>query len=181
MAEQRKQLFIKRRFQQNMILEVLLITFILINLIVIAGYLVIDSMSDIQQLKQVLAFMVAGLEVIGFVVVYRFNVKSSHRIAGPVFVIERSLKFIEAGDLAFSMRLRQGDQFQEVCDQVNSTVGMLRERVARAQQLANQLRDGDGSDGTVVDQLVQELDFFKTQQPSSSAADSTSEDQGKKQ
>jgi sensor histidine kinase YesM len=179
MAEQRKQLFIKRRFQQNMILEVLLITFILINLIVIAGYLVIDSMSDIQQLKQALAFMVAGLEIIGFAVVYRFNVKSSHRIAGPVFVIERSLKFIESGDLAFTMRLRQGDQFLEVCDQVNSTIGVLRGRIAKAQQLAHQLRDG--SDRAVVDQLVQELDFFKTQQPSSSDADSTSEGQGETQ
>jgi sensor histidine kinase YesM len=181
MAEQRKQLFIKRRFQQNMILEVLLITFILINLIVIAGYLVIDSMSDIQQLKQTLAFMVAGFEIIGFAVVYRFNVKSSHRIAGPVFVIERSLKFIESGDLAFTMRLRQGDQFLEVCDQVNSTVGALRERVARVQQLAHQLRDGDGSDRTVADQLVQELDFFKTQQTSSSAAGDASEGQGETQ
>lgn len=167
MTEQRSQLFIKRRFQQSLILEVLLITFILINLIVIAGYLLIDSITDVQQLKGYLAFTVAGLEIIGFVVVYRFSLKSSHRIAGSVFVIERSLKTMECGDLSFTMHLRKGDQFQEVRQQMNTTLAELRERIARAQRLAHQLRRQPSVDEALVEQLMRELDYFKTEQPSS--------------
>lgn len=165
MSEQRSQLFIKQQFQRSLIVEVLLITFILINLIVIAGYFLIDSISDVQQLKRYLGVTVAALEVVGFVVVYRFNLKSSHRIAGPVFVIERSLKSIEAGDLSFTMRLRQGDQFHEVKEQMNATVGELRQRLAKAQQLARKLQDQSSPDEALVDALLRELDYFNTQAP----------------
>lgn len=178
MAEQRRQLLIKRRFQQSLILEVLLVTFILLNIIVIAGYLLIDSIADVQQLKHYLALMVAGVEVVGFAVVYRFNLKASHRIAGPVFVIERSLKQIGAGDLSFTMRLRQGDQFQEVRQQMNDSVDSLRQRIASAQRLARQIQSRDSTDSALVEQLVQELDYFKTEREAAGAQGRQASTQG---
>lgn len=163
MADQRSRLIIKRHFQRSMILEILLITFLLINLIVIVGYLLIDSISDIQQLKHYLGFAVAGLEAVGFVLVYRYNLKASHRIAGPLFVIERNLKLIQAGDLSFTMRLRQGDRFHEVKDQFNLTLSDLKQRIAKAQQLAAQLQASSGNDQAVADELVQALAHFKVE------------------
>lgn len=163
MGEQRSQLLIKRQFQQSLILEVMLATFVFINLIVIIGYLLIDSIADVQQLKRYLGFAVAALEIVGFVVVYRINLRSSHRIAGPVFVIERSLRQIEVGELDFTMRLRQGDQFQEVCEQMNTTVTGLRQRIGRAQQLARQLHRQASPEPALVEQLVRELDYFRTE------------------
>lgn len=173
MADQRSRLIIKRHFQRSMILEILLITFLLINLIVIVGYLLIDSINDIQQLKHYLGFTVAGLEAIGFAVVYRYNLKASHRIAGPLFVIERNLKYIQAGDLSFAMRLRQGDRFHEVKDQFNLTLTDLRERIAKAQQLAARVQ-ANGNDHAAADELVQTLAHFKIEsEPEKSEADKT--------
>lgn len=167
MGEQRNQLIIKQQFQQNMILQVMLVTFIMINVIVIFGYILIDSMADIQQLKRYLAFSVAGLEIIGFIFVYKINIKSSHRIAGPIFVLERSLKAIEAGDLSFTMRLRKNDQFQEVKDQMNLTLTKLNQRIGIAQQLAGQLQKSSHVDVQLVEQLVDQLSFFKTEEVTS--------------
>ncbi len=164
MVEQRSQLIIKQHFQQSMILQVMLVTFIMINLIVIIGYLLIDSILDVQQLKRYLAFSVAGLEIIGFIFVYRLNVKSSHRIAGPVYVIERSLKSIEAGDLSFTMRLRKNDQFHEVKDQMNLTLTKLKQHIGTAQQLAGQLQKSSHPDLLLVDQLVDQLSYFKIEE-----------------
>ena len=138
MSDKRSQLIIKRHFQQSMILEMLLVMFILVNLIVIAGYFLIDSISDVQQLKHNLAFTVAALEIVGFIIFYKMNLRSSHRIAGPVYVIERCLRWIAQGELTFTMRLRQGDQFHEVKEQMNDSVAILRKRIASSQALAQQ-------------------------------------------
>ena len=163
MGEKRSQLYVKRHFQQSMILEVLLITFILINIIVMVGYLMIDSIANIQQLKEYLAYSVAGLEIMGFLLVYRYNLKASHRIAGPIFTTERCLKSIESGDLAFAMKLRKKDQFHELGEQMNTTVDQLRERIDKAQELAKQLQEMPGTDSLIINQLVQELSYFKTE------------------
>lgn len=162
MAEQRSQLFIKRQFQQSMILEVILITFILINVIVIAGYLVIDSISDIQQIKAILAYTVAALEIVGFFVVYRYNLKASHRIAGPIFTLERCIAAFAAGDLTVNMRLRKNDQFQEICESMNRAIGALRERVENVQMLTAELQKQTGTENDVMNNLLDELNYFKT-------------------
>lgn len=165
MAEQRSEFLIKRKFQKTMILEVLLITFIMINLVVCAGYLLIDSISDVHDLKQYLALTIAAMEIVGFYIVYQYNVKSSHRIAGPVYKFEQSLKSIESGDLGFSLRLRENDKFQEVSEQMNATVTTLRQRIERAQALAGDLQRQHGVDKDLVDELVRELGYFSIEQP----------------
>ena len=172
MSDKRSQLIIKRHFQQGMILETLLVMFIMVNVIVIIAYFFIESMTDVQQLKHNLAFTVAALEVIGFVVFYRLNLRSSHRIAGPVFVVERGLKLMESGDLTFSVGLRQGDQFHEVKDQMNLTLAALKQRITKAQQLTEKIKSSS-ADASVVEELEQTLAYFKVDvesgEPESSA------------
>lgn len=163
MPEQRKQLYVKRSFQQNMILEVLLATFIIINLIVIVGYFMIDNMTDVQDLKLNLAFIVTAIEVIGFAGMYRYNLKSSHRIAGPIFNMERGLRSLESGDLSIVIMLRNDDNFHEVANQMNNTIGQLREHVAEAQRLAMRLQESQSNDPEVINLLVKELGFFQTE------------------
>lgn len=162
MADQRSQLFIKKEFQKNMVLEVLLITFILINAVVITGYLLIDSIADVHDLKQYLAYTIAAVEIVGFIIVYRFNLRASHRIAGPVYSFEQGLKAIDSGDLGFSLKFRQPDHFHEVGEQLNQTVDMLRQRIDRAQTLANAIQQHSATDSKLVDQLVEELSYFDT-------------------
>jgi methyl-accepting chemotaxis protein len=174
MPEQRKQLVIKRKFQQSMILEVLLITFILINLIVIAGYFIIDSFADIQKLKLYLGYAVASLEIVGFFVVYRINLKASHRIAGPIYRFQEVLNAIEVGDLGTEVQIRDKDEFPEVAEQFNKTLKQLRQHINDAQHLAKNLQDAGGTDQELIKKLTEELAYFRTDQPKVSGEESES-------
>lgn len=160
MAEQRTRLLVKHKFQKTMILEVMLITFIFINLLVLAGFVLLDYMPNLHQNKEYIALVIAVFEIIGFFGVYRYNLHASHRIAGPLFSLQRNLKSIETGDLGFTMEVRQDDQFHELSDQMNKTVGSLRERLERAQVLASTLQQQPGN-SQVANELASELSLFK--------------------
>lgn len=161
MGEQRSQLFVKHKFQKTMILEVMLITFIFINLLVLAGFMLLDYMPNLHQNKEYIALAVAGFEIVGFFVVYRYNLRASHRIAGPLFSLQRNLQSVESGDIGFTMEVRQDDQFHELSDQMNKTVGSLRERLERVQLLAATLQQQPGNQQAAND-LVNELSHFRT-------------------
>ncbi|NOY74056.1 MAG: methyl-accepting chemotaxis protein [Gammaproteobacteria bacterium] len=166
MANQRSQLIVKQAFQYSMIMEVMLAMFILVNIIILAGYLIVDLTPDTFLVKQVFPFVVVALELIGFFVIYKINVKTSHRIAGPVFVIERSLQQIEQGDLNFTLNLRKEDYFHEVTDQLNTTVNSLHDRIQKAQQLASVLQKNSHDVkkmSNISSELVEVLSWFKTQ------------------
>jgi methyl-accepting chemotaxis protein len=163
MAEQRKQLYVKRNFQQSLILEVLLTTFIVLNVIVIIGYFLIDSMSDVQDLKVNLAYVVAVIEVVSFVWIYRHNLKMSHRIAGPVWSMESGLKKIGEGDLNITIRLRKNDNFQEVGETMNQTIHNIREKIVDVKLLVNELENSEGKNTDLLQKLNDALSYFKTE------------------
>lgn len=161
MTEQRSQLFVKHVFQRTMILEVMLITFVFINVLVIIGFVLLDTVPNLIQHKEYVGLAIALFEVIGFFMVYRFNLRASHRIAGPLFSLQRNLKSVEAGDIGFTMEVRQGDQFHELSNQMNATVGSLRDRMERVQELVSSLQRQPGNQQLLND-IVSELSYFKT-------------------
>ena len=59
----------------------------------------------------------------------------SHKIAGPLFRLEKELQDIGAGNLRTKMSLRKKDQMEEVADGLNRMVQSLHERVVK-------IRDG---------------------------------------
>ncbi len=174
MANQRSQLIVKQAFQYSMIMEVMLAMFILVNIIILAGYLIVGLIPETSLIKQIFPFVVVALELIGFFVIYKINVKTSHRIAGPVFVIERSLRQIEQGDLNFTLNLRKEDYFHEVTGQLNTTVSSLHDRIEKAQQLAVTLQENIHDDKKILSitaELLEELSQFKTQKKPESFSD----------
>lgn len=52
------------------------------------------------------------------------------RIAGPVYRFEKYLKAVIRGEEAGPCRIRQGDEFQELCELINQATASLRERQA---------------------------------------------------
>ena len=91
----RRQKYVKRQFQHSMLLQALLTTFIIVNIIVMAIFWAMDSFSDLHQLKIYLAGTIVSLEIIGFIASYKLNLEASHRIAGPIFSMERCLRNVE--------------------------------------------------------------------------------------
>jgi methyl-accepting chemotaxis protein len=132
MAEKRKLLRIKNDFQQKLILQTLSAVFISINVIVI--YLFLGPLKSGLVRTDIIGPIIGILEVVTFVIVYRFSLIASHRIAGPVFVLERGLKHLADGDLTQELRLRKGDNFHETAEIFNLTLADLRERIIRAKR-----------------------------------------------
>jgi methyl-accepting chemotaxis protein len=139
MAEKRKLLRIKNDFQQRLILQTLAALFISINVIVI--YLFLGPLKSGLVRTDIIGPVIAILEVVAFVVVYRLSLIASHRIAGPVYVLEQGLKRMAEGDLTVELKLRKGDNFHEAVDIFNLAIGDLRERIVRAKQLIEQPDD----------------------------------------
>ncbi|HGX93434.1 MAG TPA: hypothetical protein ENK35_08980, partial [Candidatus Tenderia sp.] len=64
MGEKRKSIIVKRKFQHNIALIITLALFILINILFVVGYFIVESMTDIQQLKETLAYVITAVELV---------------------------------------------------------------------------------------------------------------------
>jgi methyl-accepting chemotaxis protein len=54
----------------------------------------------------------------------------SHKIAGPLYSLKRSMKKTEEGDLSFDFNIRKNDQFQGIDDEFNSMIKTLKQSLA---------------------------------------------------
>ncbi|MHC4664008.1 MAG: hypothetical protein ACYS8W_20285 [Planctomycetota bacterium] len=77
----------------------------------------------------ILSNMLISLVVI-LVFSYLFGLFGSHKIAGPLFKMGRMLKNVGSGDLTQEAYLRQGDWLIDFCNDMNESVGSLREIAA---------------------------------------------------
>lgn len=66
-----------------------------------------------------------------------YAVIHSHRVAGPAYRINQSMKRILLDDYNFTITLRKGDYLQEIVLQLNTLIGRLRERDERMTALRN--------------------------------------------
>ena len=170
MAEKRKLLRIKKDFQQRLIMQTLMMTFISINVIII--YLFLGPLNRPDSPNEMIGLIIGGLEILTIVVVYRFSLVASHRIAGPVFVFERTLKQLSEGDLTQRVSLRSNDNFHESAEVFNATIEELSTRITRLQVLADTTLAELNSDSAgksleeisaVLKDLSEGLRYFRTE------------------
>ncbi|HEY3347930.1 MAG TPA: methyl-accepting chemotaxis protein, partial [Nitrospirota bacterium] len=132
-ANRRKKLFIEKKFQGKFIAKTVLS--LIAGLVLSMGlliYLSDDSLTadysggtlKIQQTTDMLlpyiiisnALAIALVAVAGVMI----SLVYSHRIAGPLYRFEKDLEAIKQGDLTRRIKLRDGDQFSEMAEQINS-------------------------------------------------------------
>lgn len=140
----RKNYFIKKKFQVNffykfliaLLLESLLIAGLFMyvsNNTITTGYL--DSILKIERTPNffsvsfllITLIVVVGVGVVGLAVF----ILLSHRIAGPLYRFEKTLKDIESGDLTTRIDLRRTDQLTELKEALNILVNSLDKHVGR--------------------------------------------------
>jgi nitrogen fixation/metabolism regulation signal transduction histidine kinase len=83
---------------------------------------------EIQQL-QILVGLVVGAVLLGhiaFVVV--LGLRSSLKVAGPIYRLKKAMAEVESGNLSVRIRLRQGDQLTEVAEAFNRMADTLKAR-----------------------------------------------------
>lgn len=65
------------------------------------------------------------------------SVLLSHRIAGPLYRIQRFLKSVANGDLSAKLVLRKGDELQDLAGSINEMTDDLKNRVKKLKSLVN--------------------------------------------
>lgn len=161
----RRSLRIKNEFQNRFILESILVTFIFINTVIIVSFFALESTNDFYRLRFTLAVALATCELGGLSIVYLYSLKASHRIAGPVFMLEKGLKAISEGNLTFHFKLRTGDYLQDTVDLYNQSVTDLRGKISAAKKTAEELRSLAGKDQRAIlltEQLIRDLSAINT-------------------
>jgi len=63
----------------------------------------------------------------------------SHKIAGPVYRLEETAKFIASGDLTQQIQLRHGDELQDLQEAFNLMSDSLRKMVAKDREVIDKL------------------------------------------
>ena len=86
-------------------------------------------------LGQLLQFLLASTflqfaarDVAGGGVVLAFGILMTHRIAGPAYRLTSFLRGVAEGVQSEPCNLRKGDEFKDLCEQVNRTTAPLRAR-----------------------------------------------------
>jgi methyl-accepting chemotaxis protein len=64
----------------------------------------------------------------------------SHKIAGPLFRLEKDINVIAEGNLNFTVKLRKGDQLRELSEDINHMTKCLNNKVASIQAGLEQIR-----------------------------------------
>ena len=76
-------------------------------------------------LKQIALVFLIALPVIVIASIFL-----SHKVAGPLFKIEKGLKRIGAGELGLRIRIRKGDKLHDLVREINNTTANMEKLVA---------------------------------------------------
>lgn len=152
--ERRKNYYINKEFQRNFILKFCLLVLIgsLISGIIIYSMsratvtttfenskLTIKSTADFILPAVLLASAVVILAIgIAAIAITLFT---SHRIAGPLYRIEKDINEITAGNLNIAFNLRHGDEIKPIAASLNRMVRSVKEKVVAVKQDLIQLED----------------------------------------
>ena len=82
------------------------------------------------------------LVVEGIILIAGFSALSiflSHRIAGPVYRFEKSVRAISSGDLSFQIKLRKTDELKDLADDINKMIGNLRSMVEEDKKIIKEV------------------------------------------
>ncbi len=138
MLEQRRQIrkryLLKKRFQLGLTLKVFIA---LLAVALIAGWTIYYSiwstiLNEFGQEKLVLVHraitikLIIGLALM-IVAISILSIFASHKMAGPMFKFERTLRQLSQGDMVEKIRLRRGDSFKELASEINVLIDRLSE------------------------------------------------------
>lgn len=163
MDNRRKQIVINKKFQQQYAIIIVAMTVFLVNISIIFQALFPGEQPF--ELSTTSAWSIGLVELVLVIGVWYGSLRSTLKIAGPVYVITRQLKAVGAGDLWARISLRQGDMFQEEAAAINASLDQLQARVDAAQKAAELVRhaQAEGRDtADHVEQLISEMAALRT-------------------
>ncbi len=114
--------------------------------------------------------LLPGLLICGAIMIFLtllIGLFISHRIGGPITSLQRSIREMGRGDLLTPIRVRKGDEFQDLAEDLMEMVAGIKEPIRKAQEAVRKLgahpdmkRFHDLEEG--LGQIAAELKYFKT-------------------
>lgn len=153
-ASQRRQYYIKGSFQRRVIVQVCALVIGGCGLFAVTLYVYgtrtlttafVDSKLRVMSTAE---FLLPALGLVTLVVASLVAIAAavrmlllSHRIAGPLYRLEKTAEAIGEGQLDLQVSFRSGDQLQELARSMNAMMRELRTHVQEIQTQTQQLRE----------------------------------------
>jgi methyl-accepting chemotaxis protein len=103
----------------------------------------VEALTTLNQVEDALpgallvTFLVQSLVIFFFSIA--INLFVSHKIAGPIYRFEHTLRSIDAGDLQPVARIRDGDQIKSIVSALNRLIASLRNKYTSLQGVEQEL------------------------------------------
>lgn len=151
----RRIIIIKRALQMKYVFLViasvlLTVTFVSLDIYYIIGKLFVKEFGEMNLVPIIKnASALLGIHLIVFIfIVAIVSIFISHKLAGPIFRLEKVSEAVAQGDLTVKVNLRQGDELFETAEYINRMIDSLRIKAEQDQNLAarilNKLTDLSG-------------------------------------
>ena len=138
----RSTIVINKGFQTRYAAMAALGVIVAVNAVLITGYLLyIPELAPVVTAGHTLSLGVAELLVV--MAVYYFGIRSSFKIAGPMFALNRGLAQLGAGDLTVRLKFRDGDCCQEVAERFNLNIAKVEQRLGSIKKKLESNRNQD--------------------------------------
>ncbi len=138
MKGRRKKVIVKKEFQLRFTAIILIVAIIVANLVggLVYGMLTGGKMLDLIQKwfsipdpEDAILPVIILAEMLSIVIVSVLGIYLSHKIAGPLFRLERVIRQLGDGDLSEHVKLREGDEFVELADAYNYAREELKDKL----------------------------------------------------
>ncbi|MGM0606797.1 MAG: HAMP domain-containing protein [Candidatus Muiribacteriota bacterium] len=151
----RKNYFVDKGFQTEIIFALLFLTFFIIfitffNLYFFVEYFTLNVLEP-EEYKQftlllskawtLLSDKIFFLLFIDFLIIVFVGLFLSHQIAGPGFKLKKSINKIADGNLNFKVKLRQGDKFVSMAESLNYLIEKYQNRFKSLKFYTAKLKD----------------------------------------
>ncbi len=117
----------------------------------------------LAEINEILFFRTALVILTGVLTAVILTMFVSHRIAGPIFRIRRTLDEIAAGGIPPKITLRQRDEFKELSSAVNSVIDKAEEISRSNRETAENIRKSFSQTPGLEEEL-QKLKFFENKE-----------------
>jgi methyl-accepting chemotaxis protein len=145
---------INKKFQYQYSMLIAAIMVLGVNIFLIVRMLFPGEQPLLLTLNMIIIIATVELALVG--ATWYLSLKSSHRIAGPVYVFSRDIERFCNGELDVRIRLRKKDMFQEEAEQINASFAALANEISSIRKLAQDLQQA-ASSGESTDELVRQL------------------------
>jgi methyl-accepting chemotaxis protein len=102
-----------------------------------AALTTLTQVEDALPVALLVTFLVQSLLILFFAIA--INLFVSHKIAGPIFRFEHTLRCIDDGDLQHVARIRDSDQIKSMVSALNRLIASLRNNYASLQGVEQEL------------------------------------------